>query len=629
MYLHRLKWLVLPGCVLLLCTLAVFGRQTRSVSDSALRNAGKSGGEWLTVGLNYAEQRYSPLKEIDATNVGRLGLAWTYEMGQGGGGQQATPLVANGVLYGITNWSITFAVDAKTGKELWRYDPKVNRTFDIPGTDRICCGVINRGIALYENKVIVPVIDGRLEALDAATGKVLWSVQATPKDDIAYSLTMAPRVIKGKVLIGNAGAEFPPYRGYFSAFDADNGKELWRFYTVPGDPSKPFENPALEKAAKTWTGEWWKLGGGGSIWDGMAYDPDLDLVYVGTGNGTPWVLEHRQGKEKKPFDNLYVASILAVDPDNGQLKWHYQAVPGDIWDLDNVQHLMLADLRINNRERKVIMQASKGGFFYVLDRATGEFISGAPFAKVNWATSLDPKTGRPNIHPDAYYTAEKGFTIQPSAGGAHSWAQMAFNPSTGLVYIPMTDQSSFALLATPAFQLTPGAQNLGLNFGPVQPGAPPRPPSVNPPAWGPQRDPSLRQMLSAWDPVTQTEKWTAPVGGMSGGGVISTAGNLVIQVIGPGRMFAYTADKGTKLFETNLGQGPAGPPITYAIDGKQYVAVMAGQGTPSAPPFLFPGMPTPTVPQPVPGQRNPRLYVYALDGNLPDPTPAVPPPAAR
>ena len=311
---------------------------------------------------------------------------------------------------------------------------------------------MNRGVALYENKVIVPVIDGRLEALDATTGKLLWSVLTTPKDDIAYSLTMAPRVVKGKVIIGNAGAEFPPYRGYFSAFDADNGKELWRFYTVPGDPKKPFENPALEKAAKTWTGEWWKMGGGGSVWDGMAYDPDLDLVYVGTGNGTPWPNEIRQGKAAKPMDNLYVASILAVDPDNGELKWHYQATPGDIWDYDGVAHLMLADIRINGRVRKVIMQANKNGFFYVLDRTNGEFISAEPFAKVSWVTGFDPRTGRPNINPEAYYSAERGATVAPSGGGAHSWAQMAFNPATGLVYMPITGGRHIQLYIRPQLQ---------------------------------------------------------------------------------------------------------------------------------------------------------------------------------
>ena len=489
---------------------------------------------------------------------------------------------------------------------------------------------MNRGVALYENKVIVPVIDGRLEALDATTGKLLWSVLTTPKDDIAYSLTMAPRVVKGKIIIGNAGAEFPPYRGYFSAFDANNGKELWRFYTVPGDPKKPFENPALEKAAKTWTGEWWKMGGGGSVWDGMAYDPDLDLLYVGTGNGTPWPNEIRQGKAAKPMDNLYVASILAVDPDNGQLKWHYQATPGDIWDYDGVAHLMLADIRINGRVRKVIMQANKNGFFYVLDRTNGQFISGEPFAKVSWASGIDPKTGRPNINPEAYYSAERGATVAPSGGGAHSWAQMAFNPATGLVYMPILADSTFNFTSDPNFKVTPGAMNLGLDLGalfggPPPPGAPARPPNAVPKTIGPTRPAGLRGMLSAWDPATQKEKWTAPVGGPSGGGVLSTAGNLVFQVTGAARLYAYTADKGDKLLEIALGQSPAGPPITYMLDNKQYIAVMSGQGLPGSPPFAPPpGTPVPPPPSGTPAVK-PRLYVYTLDGKAPNPTPAAEP----
>ena len=281
------------GIVLASWMAAAQGGRVEKIDDKALKNAGKTGEEWITHGINYAEQRFSPLKQIDSTNVGRLGLAWSYELGTGGGQQSATPLVVDGVIYGETNWSIAFAVDARTGRELWRYDPGVDQTINAAGTDRLCCGVLNRGVAVYEGKVIVPVNDGRLIALDAVSGKQLWSIQATPPGDVAYSLTMAPRIVKGKIIIGNAGAEFPPYRGYFSAFNPDNGKELWRFYVVPGDPSKKFENKALEKAAKTWTGEWWKFGGGGSVWDGFAYDPDANLIYVGTGNGTPWPQELR------------------------------------------------------------------------------------------------------------------------------------------------------------------------------------------------------------------------------------------------------------------------------------------------------------------------------------------------
>ena len=466
MQISRLKWLLMPLAAIVFTAGIIVARQTRRVDENALKNADK-GTEWVTYGHTYSEQRYSPLKQIDTTNVSRLGLAWSYEVGPGGGPQEATPLFANGVLYGITNWSITFAVDARTGKEIWRYDPQV-----VPGSVRLCCGVISRGIALYEGKVIVPVVDGRLVALDAATGKVLWSVVTVPKENSQnYSLTMAPRVMKGKVLIGNAGAEFAPYRGYLAAFDVNNGKELWRFYTVPGDPSKPFENKAMEAAAKTWAGEWWKYGGGGSMWDGMAYDPDAELVYVGTGNGLPWPQEIRQGKGSQRLDNLYITSILAIDVNSGRLKWHYQCTPGDEWDYDAIQHLMLADIRINGRNRKVIMQVNKNGYFYVLDRITGEFISGEPVAPVSWATGLDPKTGRPKINPDAYYSSERGVTVAPLQ--AHNTAQMAFNPATGLVYVPIAAAGTFSFTATANFQIVPGVQTLGLRGpGEPRPGAP-------------------------------------------------------------------------------------------------------------------------------------------------------------
>jgi quinohemoprotein ethanol dehydrogenase len=621
MHLFRLKWLLMPLAALVFITGMVAAWQTRRVNDNALEDAAKS-TEWLTYGHSYSEQRYSTLKQIDTTNVGRLGLAWSYEVGPGGGPQEATPLFANGVLYGITNWSLTFAVDARTGKELWRYDPEVS-----PGSVRLCCGVISRGIALYEGKVIVPVVDGRLVALDAATGRVLWSVVTVPKENAQnYSLTMAPRVYKGKILIGNAGAEFAPFRGYLAAFDVNNGKELWRFYTVPGDPSKPFENKAMEAAAKTWTGEWWKYGGGGSMWDGMAYDDDEELVYIGTGNGLPWPQQVRQGKEigTRRLDNLYVASILAIDVDSGQLKWHYQCTPGDEWDYDAIQHLMFADLRINGRNRKVIMQVNKNGYFYVLDRVTGEFISGEPVAPVSWASGLDPKTGRPNINPEAYYSSERGVTVAPLQ--AHNTAQMAFNPATGLVYVPMAAAGTFNFTATPNFEIVPGVQTLGIRgFGERGPA----PPLSVPPTYGPVR-PGQRGILSAWDPATQKERWFAPIGGQSGGGALSTAGNLVFQVTPQGRLIAYTADKGEKLLDIATGQAAGmGPPMTYVLDGKQYIALMGGVGAPPArgavaPPFAPPpqeptaaaaqrGLGPPPPGTQIPAASRPRLFVFTLD----------------
>ncbi len=455
-----MKTIPLIAFLLTILTASAQQGETHRVNEAVLKNAGKAGDEWLTYGLTPGETRYSPLNQIDATNVGRLGLAWSYDVGPGGGNQEATPLVFDGTIYGITNWSVVFAVDARTGKERWRWDPEVNQTAVFP---KICCGVVNRGLAIYQNMIIAPIIDGRLEALDAATGKVVWESRvAYPQDN--YTITMAPRIAKGKVIVGVAGGEYP-VRGFFSAFDANTGHFEWKFYTVPGDPSKPFENPALEKAATTWAGEWWKFGGGASVWDGMAYDPEADLLYVGTGNGGPWPEALRQSKGK---DNLFVASILAVKPDTGELKWYYQPVPGDSWDYDSVQQLLLADLTIKGRPRKVIMQANKDGFYYVLDRVTGQFISGQPFTTVTWAKGLDELTGRPIVNPDAHYGSST-ITLAPGTGGAHNWSPMSFNPATGLVYIPTSAGSTFDYTLDPGFVYKPAEKNLGI----VRPGTQP------------------------------------------------------------------------------------------------------------------------------------------------------------
>jgi quinohemoprotein ethanol dehydrogenase len=570
-----LRFPALAG-VLLTGWIAV-GQQPRRIDDAALKNAGKTGEDWITYGSSLHETRYSPLNQINASNVNRLGLAWLYEVGPGGGGQEATPLVANGTLYSMTTWSVVFALDVRTGKERWRWDPEVNQAAVRP---KICCGIVNRGLALYQNMVIAPIIDGRLEALDADTGKVIWEARvAYPQDN--YTITMAPRVAKGKVIIGVSGGEYP-VRGFFAAFDAATGRHAWTFYTVPGDPSKPFENSAMRKAAATWDPDAWKLGGGGSVWDGLAYDPDADLIYVGTGNGGPWPAELRKSQGK---DNLYVASILAVQPETGELRWHYQTVPGDSWDFDTVQQLTLADLTINGKTRKVLMQANKDGFYYVLDRLTGQFISAEPFAQVNWAKGIDPKTGRPIVNPEAVYGTDSSIRIVPGPGGAHNWAPMSYNPNTGLVYIPTSTASSFNYAIEKDFTYKPGGQNLGIVFsfgrgGPQStqtkaPKAGTPPPTIGPAAQEGDRGGAL----IAWDPVAQKERWRRPGGGSIGGGTVTTAGNLVIQVVPDGRLIAYSADKGEKLLEvqTNL-RGGMGPPITYMVDGKQYISFMGGTG---------------------------------------------------
>ncbi len=568
------------------------GQQTRRVDDASLRNAGQSGAEWLTHGLSQAETRFSPLKQIDATNVNRLRMAWSFEVGSGGGGQEATPLFWNGTIYSITNWSIVFAVDARTGKERWRWDPQVNQVAVRP---EICCGVVNRGLAIYNGMVFAPVVDGRLHALDAETGKPVWEARvAYPQDH--HTITVAPRIAKGKVIIGVSGGDRPS-RGFFDAYDAATGRRAWRFYTVPGDPSKPFENAAMRKAAETWDGEWWKLGGGGAVWDGMAYDPDAELVYVGTGNAEPWTYHLRSSKEK---DNLYVCSILAVDVNTGELKWHYQVVPGDNWDFDSVQHLILADLTITGRSRKVIMQANKNGFYYVIDRLTGQFISAQPFSYVTWAKGIDQKTGRPLVNPEAYYGTEP-ILISPGGGGAHNWSPMAFSPMTGLAYIPTSTNNSFVYAAEGVFTPLPGRMT-----GTVRPAPAPKLPP--PPAIGPEPiEGRGRGALVAWDPVAQKMRWRTPGGGGIGGGTLTTAGNLVFQVINDGRLVAYSADKGEKLLELQTGlRSGMGPPITYQLDGKQYVALMGGVGEAAAGGNAGPGnQSTPF---------SPKLLTFMLDG---------------
>jgi quinohemoprotein ethanol dehydrogenase len=568
-------------------------QQGRRVDDSVLRNIGKTGEEWLSYGVTPQETRYSPLAQITPANVKRLGLAWSYDVGLGGGNQEATPLEWNGTVYGITNWSIVFAVDARTGKEKWRWDPEVNQN---AVRAKICCGAVNRGIAIYEGKIIAPIIDGRLVGLDAETGKPLWESRVAYTQS-NYSITMAPRIAKGKVIVGISGADYP-VRGFFDAYDANTGKFAWRFYTIPGDPSKPFENAAMKKAAETWGKGGIESGaGGGSVWDGVAYDPDTNLVFVGTGNAGPYPEEIRKSKG---LDNLYTCSILAVNADSGELKWYFQMVPGDDWDYDSVQQLMLADLTIKGKQRKVIMQANKNGFYYVLDRVSGQFISGKPFAQVTWAQGLNEETGRPIVNPEARYGTES-VTISPSAGGAHNWAPMSFSPSTGLIYIPasVTGSTNFAMDAN--FKYKDG-QNLGLGRG-GSGAAPKILPAIGPEPQG------ERGVLMAWDPVNQKERWRAQGGGGAGGGTVATAGNIVFQVVGDGRLMAYSADKGEKLIELNTGLRGMGPPITFQLDGKQYISVMGGTGVVPPRPGRGPAQPANSGPPPLP-----RLLTFVIDG---------------
>ncbi len=593
----------------------------RKVDDTALRNAAQSKGEeWLSYGFTPQETRYSPLSQINASNVARLGLAWSYEVGSGGGSQEATPLVHNGVIFSITQWSVVFAVDARTGKEKWRWDPEVNQN---AVRTKICCGVVHRGIALYDGKIIAPAIDGRLFGLDEETGRPVWESRvAYPQD--AYTITMAPRIAKGKVIIGVSGADYP-VRGFISAFDAKTGVQAWKFYTVPGPGDK---DPGLIKAAATWPKNILG-GGGGSVWDAISYDPDLELVYFGTGNAGPW---SENARASKGYDLLYAASIVAVDVNTGLYRWHFQNVPGDEWDFDSVQHLLLADVTIQGVKRKVIMQANKNGFLYTLDRTNGKFISGTPIAKVNWALGLDEGTGRPIVNPDAKYSATESAKITPGPGGAHNWSSMSFHPTLGLLYVSGTSGSSFTYADQADFAYDPKILNEGVLFaGRTKPPAVPAKQRPELKFIGPNVDGGF---LVAYDPSTRTERWRVPVGSAIGGGTVATAGNLVFQVT-RGTLYAYSADKGEKLLELKTGiPGGMGPPITYMVDGKQYVAFQIGTGRAVTTGFAAmrqAGIVPPVNPDVPHGQGaagdnarpanpeartpvNPRLLVYALDG---------------
>jgi len=604
---NGIKWTALALLVGLAgCTASA--QQAHPIDDKLLLNAGKTGEEWLMAAGNYAQTRFSPLKQIDAANVTHLGLAWYYDTGALPGTLEASPVISQGTLYGTLTWGVVFAVDARTGKEKWRWDPQLGHQNFPPGSagnpnkvrtgPSLCCGPGNRGVAVYGNKVYVGTLDARLVALDAETGKVVWDV-ATADKNSDYSITGAPLVVKGKVIIGNGGGEFA-VRGYISAYDAETGKMIWRFYTVPGDPSKPFENKAMEAAAKTWSGDiaWWKLGGGGNPWNSISYDSQLDLLYFGTGQGGPWVQKYRSAMGQ---DNLYVCSIIAVKPETGKFVWYFQTTPGDEWDYDSIADLVQGDLKIDGSLRQVIMQAPKNGYFYVLDRKTGKFISGAPLQKITWAKGLDPNTGRPTINPDAHFGTTP-VIIWPGPGGGHVWQGMSYNPQTELVYITPGAATSFSYIQAPEFKPELGAYNWGIVFRTTRQGAdangapPPPPPPPTPPAGN---------FLFAWDPATETERWRAPATG--GGGTMTTAGNLVFAASNAGDFEAFSADKGEKLWSVKLVPGFANP-VTYLLDGKQYVSVLAGRA----------------------GKG--RLYTFALDANVPVPPPpaadAAPPPPA-
>ena len=533
------------------------------IDDQRISNAESEPGNWLAHGRTYEEQRFSPLTQINRETVSRLGLAWYRDM-QTTRALEATPIVVDGMMFITSTWSRVYTLDAVPGEQIWAFDPEVPRQWG----RRACCDVVNRGVAVYQGRVYVGTIDGRLIALDAISGEKIWDVDTLIDRERFYSITGAPRAARGKVFIGNGGAEFG-VRGYISAFDAETGELAWRFFTVPGDPSLPFEHPEMEMAAQTWNGEnWWTFGGGGTVWNSIVYDPDLNHLYFGTGNGSPWAREIRS---PGGGDNLFLSSIVAVDADAGSMKWYYQTTPGENWDYTAVQDIMLADMAVDGKQRKVLMQAPKNGFFYVIDRSNGELLRAHKFAHTTWATHVDMQSGRPVENPEVDYLREAKWVI-PTSLGARNWQAMSFDAAKGIVYMTAAEIPGIFVLdqtwqRTGVYPRDP----LGLNIGQELPGLPSiidNTPGVTP----------TKGFFKAFNPLTGKSDWVIESPHFWNGGALATAGGLVFQGNAEGRVNALHADTGEVLWSFEAYTSFVAPPVSYQIDGEQYVAILAGTG---------------------------------------------------
>lgn len=539
-----------PFALLVLAAAAAPGLAGHAGVDNRVLSGTANTADWPGTGRAFDQQRYSPLSAINTTNVQRLGLVSWLDLADVAYVATA-PLEMNGVIYFAAGYSVVHAVDATSGRLLWKYDPQVSG-FKM----RLAWG--SRGLALWHDKVYVGTQDGRLVALDARSGRLAWQTQTTEPGDVGY-ITGAPLVYNGKVLIGQGGADFGALRGYVTAYDAETGKQLWRFYLVPGDPAKGFENEAMRMAAATWTGQWWRYGGGGTVWNSMTYDPELNRVYLGTGNGAPW---NRRIRSPGGGDNLFLSSIVALDADSGRYLWHYQTTPGECWDFNSDEDLILATLPIAGRPRKLLLHAPKNGFFYVLDRQNGQLLSAQKFAKVTWAERVDLTTGRPVEAANARYQSGETL-IWPGPLGAHSWQPMSFDPDTGLVYLPGRDVAGYYNdkgIDPTTWQMgrdgTMGV-NLSVDDAAVDVG---------------------RGWLVAWDPLKQAQAWRLPLPGVTSGGTMATHGGLVFQANAAGEFVAYEATSGRKLWSFDMQVGGNAPPITYSVRGRQYIAALSGWG---------------------------------------------------
>lgn len=567
---------------MLICIGATVGIMQNAYASSETR-----GFDWKSYGLDTDEQRYSPLTQVNAATIDQLGLAWSLDLPREARALEATPLAVDGVLYFSTTLSVVYAVDGVTGKVLWRYDPEAATR--IPRALRTSHG-ISRGVAYYDGAVIVAATDGRLISLDAKTGKPKWSSQTIYEKDTRKTVTGAPRVFGNKVIIGNAGADWGT-RGYVTAVDARTGKFLWRFYVTPGDPAKGFEDETQAMAAKTWSGEWWRWGGGGTVWNGITYDAELNRIYIGTGNASNY-----NPAQRSPGggDNLFLASIVALDADTGKYIWHYQVNPREAWDFKATADIVLAKLFIDGKPRRVLMQAPTNGFFYVIDRDTGKLISAEKLGKATWAERIDLETGRPVEAQNIRY--ENGpVTFWPSPWGVHNWQAMSFNPNTGLVYVP-TMKLAGVYGTTPEKAKEAKRHVVGSRFyGPML-GA----------TFGIAKvdEDDGTGALVAWDPIANKVRWTIQQPTMWNGGTLTTASNLVFQGTGDGWLHAHDAATGKELWKFNAKNGIIAPPITYMINGRQHITLLVGYGAaaPEDPGWRF-------------GKHIPRVLTFKLGGD--------------
>ncbi|MGE4432324.1 MAG: PQQ-dependent dehydrogenase, methanol/ethanol family [Sphingobium sp.] len=517
---------------------------------------GSNGENWPAYGGTYGEQHFSPLDEVNAQTVGNLGLAWSYDLPPGN--PMSGPIAVDGVLYTATGYSIVRAFDVQKGTELWSFDPEAPQAAGF----KLRQGWGIRGLAYWNGKIIVGTQDGRLIGIDAHSGKQIWSVLTVGKDDYRF-ISGAPRVFGGKVIIGHGGADAGDTRGYVTTYDADTGKQLWRFHTVPGDPSKGFENKAMKVAAGTWAGQWWKYGGGGTVWNTFTYDPETNTIFLGTGNGAPWNYKLRsEGKG----DNLFLCSVVALDADTGEYKWHYQFNPGESWDYNASMDMQLADLSIDGKIRKVLMELPKNGFFYIIDRANGELLSAEQVARVNWAKSIDLKTGRPVENPAVRFRDDKPFPLYPGPNGAHTWLPSAFSPQSKLIYLPISDIGfTYDPRGFGAGWKRPSGNLLGTGF------------NMGFGVDGETSGPS--SAIIAWDPQARKEVWRRPSPGGWTGGILATGGGLVFQGDLGGEFRAMDARSGEILWSFDAHVPVLAPPISYRAGGRQYITVIAGIGT--------------------------------------------------